>query len=115
MHDALHALPTAHQLEPGRDEVRVVAAGRGIEQMHRREVAFAAPRRRHTAEAADGDGTRGKPTLGERAEHRVERDAMAAGDDEVGRARLADQGYARPRAGVERGGKRVDLEKAVGL
>ena len=50
-----------------------------------------------------------KPALGERAEHDVERDAVAAHDDEIGRARrLADQRDVGAAAGIERGGERID-------
>ncbi len=51
-----------------------------------------------------------------RADHRIERDVVAAHDDEVGRARrAADQRHLRLAAGIERGGERVDGEEAVGL
>ena len=59
----------------------IVAAARRIEQMNGRKGAFAAPRRRDAAEAADGNGARGKPVVGECAEYRIKRDAMAAGND----------------------------------
>ena len=61
----------------------------GIDEMHRRDVAFAAPRRRDAAQAADRDGARGEAALGQRADHDVERDVVAAHDDEIGRARGA--------------------------
>ena len=42
--DALHALPAAHTREAGRHQVLIIDAGRRIDQMHRRDVAFAAAR-----------------------------------------------------------------------
>ena len=81
----------------------VVDAGRRIDQMDRREVAFAAARRRHAAEAADRDGARVKAALGERADHDVERNVMAAHDDQIGRVRgVADQRHLDIAVGVER-------------
>src|SRR5262249_5300174 len=50
--DALHALPPLHQREAGLHEVAVVDAGRGIEQVGRGEIAFAALRRGDAAEAS---------------------------------------------------------------
>ena len=55
--------------------------------MHRRDIALAALRRRDAALAADRDGARGESALGQRADHDVERDVVAAHDDEIGRAR----------------------------
>ena len=85
--EALHALPALHQREARAQQMRVVDAARGIDEMHRREIAFAALGRRDAAQAADRDGARGEAPLGERAEHRVERDAMAAHDHEIGHRR----------------------------
>jgi SAM-dependent methyltransferase len=53
--------------------------------------------------------------VGERAEHRVERDAMAARDDEVGRMRFADQRDFRMGAGFNGGAQRIDRQEPVGL
>ena len=84
--------------------------------MHRRHVAFAAAGRRHAAQAADRQHARRKAARGERAHHHVERDVMAAHDDDVGRARRrSDQRHLRLAAGVERRRERVDLDEAVGL
>ena len=60
--------------------------------MDRRDIAFAAACRIDAAEAADGDGARAKAALGKRADHDIERDIVAAHDDEIGRAlAFADQ------------------------
>ena len=68
------------------------------------------------AEAADGDGARGKAALGERADHDIERDIVAAHDDEVRRALgFADQSDVGAGAGIERRGQRIDRQKPVGL
>ena len=48
--------------------------------MHRRQIAFPAPHSRYTAEAANRDGARRQSALGEHAQHRVERDAVAPGN-----------------------------------
>ena len=88
----LHPPPAGHQREAGREQMFVVEAGRRIDEMDRRQIAFAAACRGNAAEAADGDGARAKAPLGQRADHDVERDIVAAHDDEVGRALgLADQ------------------------
>ena len=71
--------------------------------MHRREIAFAAAQRRDAAETADGDGPRVKAAFGERADDDIERDIVAAHDDEIGRARrLADQRDFGAGVGIER-------------
>src|SRR5262249_59935231 len=85
--ETLHALPALDQREPRFDQVRVVGRTGRIEQMHRREVAFAALGSGDAALAADRDGARGKAFVGERAEHGIETDAVAAHDDEIWRAR----------------------------
>ena len=73
-------------------------------------------RRRHAAEAADRERARRKAALGQRADHHIERDVVAAHDHQIGRMRgAADQRHLRVAVGIERGGQRVDLEKAVGL
>ena len=57
-----------------------------------------------------------KPRSASAPDHHIERDVVAAHDDEVGRARgAADQRDLRRAAGIERGGQRVDLDEAVGL
>ena len=61
---------------PGPQQMLVVDAGRGIDEMHRREVAFAALGRRHAAEAADRDRARREALLGELADNDVERDVV---------------------------------------
>ena len=71
---------------PGDEQMLVVDAGRRIDEMHRRDVALAALRRGDAALAADRDGARADAALGERADHHVERDVVAAHDDDVGRA-----------------------------
>ena len=53
IHEALHALPAFHQSEAGAQQMGVVGGAGRIEQMHRRQIAFAALRRRHAAHAAD--------------------------------------------------------------
>ena len=83
--------------------------------MDRREIALAAPRRRDTAHAADRDGARRDALRRKVGKYGVERDAMAAGDHEVGRARLPDARDLRARAGIDRGAQRVDFEETVGL
>ena len=84
--------------------------------MNRRKIAFAAFRGRHAAHAADCDRARAEPLLGQRAEHDVERDAMAAHHHEIGqRGRLPDQRDARARAGIERGCQGIDLQKTIRL
>ena len=89
---ALHPLPALHQRDAGREQVLVVFAGCGVDQMHRRDVALAALRRCDTALAADRDGACGKSTLGQRAHHHIERDVVTAHDDDVRSARgIADQ------------------------
>jgi len=71
--------------------------------MHRRHVALAALRRGNAALAADRDGSRGEPALGERADHDVESDVVAAHDDDIRRAgSIADQSDASRRIGVSR-------------
>ena len=54
-HDALHPPPARHQFKPIGEKRRVVALGLLVEQMDRREIAFAALGRRQPAEAADRD------------------------------------------------------------
>src|SRR6185437_3822750 len=94
----------------------VAFAGFGIDEMHGREIAFAAFRGGDTALASERDLARGKTLLRERVQDRVERDAMAAHDEEIGRVRgLADQRYFRMRAGIERVRERIDLDEAVGF
>ena len=84
-HDALHAQPAAYQREAVLRILLIIDAGRRVHQMDRRKIAFAAPRRRNAAHAADRDGARRDALRGQRREHRVERDAMTAGDYQVGR------------------------------
>ena len=84
--------------------------------MHGREIAFAAAQCRDAAEAADGDGPRRKAALGERAHDDVERDIVAAHDDEIGRPRrVANQRHLGACVGVERCRERIDGKKSVGL
>ena len=84
---ALHALPAFHERKAGREQMLVVNAGSRIDEMHRREIAFAALRGADAALAADRDGARGKAALGERPDHDIERHVVAAGQNEIGRAR----------------------------
>ena len=100
-----------------RHQMLIISAGRRIDQVHRRDVALAARRRRHAAETADRQRACGKAALRQRADHRVEREVVAAHDHQIGRMRGASpiSVTSSIRTGIERGGKRVDLEKAVGL
>src|SRR5262249_59034804 len=101
VHEALHALPALHQCEAFAQQVCVVDSTCRIEEMHRRQVALSALGRGETAHAADRDGARGEPALGEYAEHDVERDTVAAHDHEIRHGGgFADQSHARPCTGV---------------
>ena len=115
MHQALHALPAFHQREPWTQKMNVVKTGRRIDEMHWRKIALATLGRGYPAETADRDGARRMSGLGERADDRIERDAMATHDHEIGQRGGADQRDARSRAGIERGSECVDLKKPVGL
>ena len=83
----MHTLPARHERKAGRDQMLVVTAGVRIDEMHRGEIAFTAPRRRNAAETSDRERARHQATLGERTHHHVERDVVAAHDHQVGRAR----------------------------
>src|SRR6478735_11909352 len=54
-HDALHPSPTRHELESFDEIRRIVSLALVVEQMDRRQIAFAAPCRRKSAETADRD------------------------------------------------------------
>src|SRR5262249_54540750 len=105
--DALHPLPAFHQRYAGPQEMAVIYAGRRIDEMSRREVTFAALGRGDAAETAHGNGSRRESAVRERAEHGIERDAMAARHDEVWHRRgLPDEGHTRACACRQRGGER---------
>ena len=101
---------------PGRKQMHVVDTGRRIDQMHGCEIAFAAAHCCDAAEAADGDGARRKAALGERAHDDIERNVVAAHDDEIGRPRcVANQRHLSACVGIERRRERIDGKKSVGL
>ena len=116
VHDALHAPPALDEFEAFAQKRPVVGSGLVVEQMDGREVAFAALRRRQSAEAADRDDARAQARAGERRDDEVEPGAMAADDDEIGRAHMR-----REQRDVDRGarrqmiGERIDAQEAVGL
>ena len=96
--------------------VLVVDAGRRIDQMDRRDVAFAAPRRRDAAHAADRDGARRDALrrTARRAPRRARRNGCRRSR---GRARAPARSAsraARVPASTARA-QRVDFEEAVGL
>src|SRR5262249_40430798 len=101
--DTLQALPSLHQRKPWAEKMRVVDASLRIDEVHRREIAFATLRCRDAPEAADRDGACAEALIRERAEHGVKRNAMAARDHEIRhRSRFANERNARARAGRER-------------
>ena len=84
--------------------------------MRGREVAFPALRRRQPAEAAHRQRARPQALRGERIEHRIQPDAVAADDDEVRRSRrAADQPHADRRAGLRPRIQRRDGEEPIRL
>ena len=114
--DALHALPARHQREAGRHQMHIILSARRIDQMHRRDVAFAAAGRRHAAETADRQRARREaasasaPTTTSSATSWLPMMTRSGA-----RAALPINVTCDVAAGIERRGQRVDLEKAVGL
>ena len=82
-HDALHPPPARHQFETVGEEWRIVGLGVLVEQMDRRQIAFAALGRRQAAEAADRDRAHGQACARERRRDQIEPGAVAADDDEI--------------------------------
>src|SRR5262250_1188074 len=94
----------------------VVDAARGIDQVYRRNIAFAAACRTHSAETADGDGARAYAAVGQRANHDIQRNVVTAHNDKIGRTfGFSDQRDFNLAVGIERGGERIDGKKPVRL
>ena len=84
--------------------------------MNRRDIALTAIDGCNPALAADRQGPRGETTVGKRADDDIERDVVAAHDDEVERLLAAvEQRHLRLAVGVQRRRERIDFDKAVGL
>ena len=81
----------------------VVFSGRGIDQVNRRDIAFTASDGCNPALAADRQGPRGEAAVGKRADDDIERNIVAAHDDEVERFHAAvEQRHLRLAVGVQR-------------
>src|SRR5262249_18261457 len=88
----LHTTPTWYQCQTLRQQMLVVDTGRGIDEVDRGNIAFAATRRIDPAETTNGDGARAPAPLTQSTDHDIERNIMTAHDDEIGRALgFADQ------------------------
>src|SRR2546423_457286 len=103
MHNALHALPALDQGHAGPHDMFVVSPGLRIEQMHRREVAFAAAGGSNSTEASYCDGPRNEGAFCESAQNNVERNTMAASNHEIGRPRFSKQRHLSAGSGIQRG------------
>ena len=99
-----------------RHKMLIVLTARGIDEMNRGDIAFAAVRRRYSALAADSQGARRKTAVGECAYDHVECYVMAAHDHQVWRASgTANERHARNAVGFEDRCKRIDFEEAIRL
>jgi hypothetical protein len=115
-HKSLHAPPARNEAQSGREQMLVVDAASRIDEMNRRNIAFAAACRTYAAKTADGDRARTQAALGQRADHDIERDVVTAHDDQIGRALgFSDQGDFDVAVGIERGDERIDGKKTIGL
>ncbi len=111
---ALRALPAFHQRQAVLDQMRVVAAGLRIDQMHRRDIAFAAPRRGNAAQAADRDA-RARKIRARPARRRTTSSAMSwlpMITTSGARAAAPISVTLVMRVGIERGRQRIDLDES---
>src|SRR5690606_12565189 len=81
--DPLHAPPAGHEFQPLSKKRLVVASGLLVQEVYRRQVAFAAPGRGKPAKAAHGKHTGGISLAGKWRHHAIKTGAMAADDDEI--------------------------------
>ena len=115
-HQSLHPRPALGEAQRWGQEGRIVAAGRGIEEMHRGDLALAPLQGGEPPGGADPDRAGPDAALGQASDDGIEPDAVASDDGEVGGAGArADPREAHRLAGLQPGPRGGNREEAVGL